>query len=310
MTFMLPGPYGYEPDSGGVDGPRSSRYRWSSHGPRRYPGPHQPWRRRPDSRKIAPTITKREDQESRAGAVTPTVVVDDDPAAHRLGAGHDDLFGLAFAELVGGHADGDQGGGREQADAHSDQPVSTHFVVLSCWMPEPPATFTVDVSCEVRVNARRGCDEHAARLTLVAMPIEVSVLLSPSRTAIVTSEVQNGVVGEPSALPALAEEARASMLPNLARLLPVARAAGVQVVHCTAFRRADGKGANSNARLFAGVRKSPVALLPGTERGRRGAGARSGARRPRAHPHARAQSDGRHGPRPGSPEPRASARSW
>jgi nicotinamidase-related amidase len=101
-------------------------------------------------------------------------------------------------------------------------------------------------------------------LTVAAMPIEVSVLLAPSRTAIVTSEVQNGVVGEPSALPALAEEARAAMLPNLARLLPVARAAGVQVVHCTAFRRADGKGSNSNARLFAGVRKSPVALLPGT----------------------------------------------
>ena len=33
------------------------------------------------------------------------------------------------------------------------------------------------------------------------------------------------------------------MLPSLARrLLPVARAAGVQVVHCTAYRRADGKG--------------------------------------------------------------------
>jgi nicotinamidase-related amidase len=54
------------------------------------------------------------------------------------------------------------------------------------------------------------------------------------------------------------------MLPSLARLLPAARAAGVQVVHCTAYRRADGKGANTNARLFMGVRKSPVALLPGT----------------------------------------------
>jgi biuret amidohydrolase len=54
------------------------------------------------------------------------------------------------------------------------------------------------------------------------------------------------------------------MLPALARLVPAARAAGVQVVHCTAFRRADGKGANTNARLFAAVRKSPVALLPGS----------------------------------------------
>jgi nicotinamidase-related amidase len=96
------------------------------------------------------------------------------------------------------------------------------------------------------------------------MPIDLQALLEPARTAIVTSEVQNGVVGEPSALPALAEAARAEMLPNLATLLPVARKAGVQVVHCTAYRRDDGKGANRNARLFAGVRKSPVALLPGT----------------------------------------------
>jgi nicotinamidase-related amidase len=96
------------------------------------------------------------------------------------------------------------------------------------------------------------------------VPIDLTALLEPARTAIVTSEVQNGVVGEPSALPALAEAAQREMVPNLARLLPVARAAGVQVVHCTAYRRADGKGANRNARLFAGVRKSPVSLLPGT----------------------------------------------
>jgi nicotinamidase-related amidase len=96
------------------------------------------------------------------------------------------------------------------------------------------------------------------------MPLDLAALVDPAHTAIVTSEVQNGVVGERSALPALAEAAAAEMLPNLARLLPAARSAGVQVVHCTAYRRADGKGANHNARLFMGVRKSPVALLPGT----------------------------------------------
>lgn len=96
------------------------------------------------------------------------------------------------------------------------------------------------------------------------MPLDLAALVDPSHTAIVTSEVQNGVVGERSALPALAEAAAAEMLPSLGRLLPAARAAGVQVVHCTAYRRADGKGANTNARLFMGVRKSPVALLPGT----------------------------------------------
>jgi biuret amidohydrolase len=96
------------------------------------------------------------------------------------------------------------------------------------------------------------------------MPIDLAALVDPSHTAVVTSEVQNGVVGEPSALPALADAARVEMLPNLVKLLPVARAAGVQVVHCTAYRREDGKGANQNARLFMGVRRSPVALAPGT----------------------------------------------
>jgi nicotinamidase-related amidase len=36
------------------------------------------------------------------------------------------------------------------------------------------------------------------------------------------------------------------------------------VVHCTAETRADGLGANRNARLFMGVKKSPVPLTPGT----------------------------------------------
>ena len=91
-------------------------------------------------------------------------------------------------------------------------------------------------------------------------------LVAPERTAVVTSEVQNGVVGERSALPQLAEAAEEEMLPALRRLLPAARAAGVQVVHCTAYRRADGKGANTNARLFMGVRKSPVRAAAGHAR--------------------------------------------
>jgi len=72
------------------------------------------------------------------------------------------------------------------------------------------------------------------------MPLDLAALVDPAHTVIVTSEVQNGVVGERSALPALAAAAAAEMLPALARLLPAARAAGVQVVHCTAYRRADG----------------------------------------------------------------------
>jgi nicotinamidase-related amidase len=88
-------------------------------------------------------------------------------------------------------------------------------------------------------------------------------LVDPRHTAVVTSEVQNGVVGEPSALPALAEAAR-PMVSRLAVLCAAARRGGVPVIHATAARRADGAGSNTNARLFLGVRRSPVALLPGS----------------------------------------------
>ncbi|QXC63035.1 cysteine hydrolase [Aquihabitans sp. G128] len=88
-------------------------------------------------------------------------------------------------------------------------------------------------------------------------------LVHPSHTAVVTSEVQNGVVGAASALPELAAAA-APMVARLAVLCGAARTAGATVVHATAARRADGAGSNTNARLFLAVRKSPVALLPGS----------------------------------------------
>ena len=97
------------------------------------------------------------------------------------------------------------------------------------------------------------------------MALDLAELVSPWRTAVVTSEIQNGVVGEQAALPALADAARQTMLPALARLVKSARSAGVEVVHATFERRVDGKGANTNARLFAGVAKSPVKLLPGSD---------------------------------------------
>jgi nicotinamidase-related amidase len=96
------------------------------------------------------------------------------------------------------------------------------------------------------------------------VPIDLAELVRPETTAVVTSELQNGVVGERSALPALAEAARRT-LPAVGRLAKAARQAGVQVVHATVAHRPDRKGANDNARLFGGVRRSPVALLVGTQ---------------------------------------------
>ena len=93
------------------------------------------------------------------------------------------------------------------------------------------------------------------------MAVDLADLVSSWRTAVVTSEIQNGVVGDAAALPELAAAAR-PMLPTVARLVRSARSAGVEVVHGTFERRADGKGANANARLFHGVDRSPVRLLP------------------------------------------------
>ena len=96
------------------------------------------------------------------------------------------------------------------------------------------------------------------------MPIDLAELVAPGHTALVTQECQNGVIGEHAALPQLADAARAEMIPNAARLAAAAREAGVPVVHCVAARRADGKGSNANARLFMGMLKTAVPLLPGT----------------------------------------------
>jgi biuret amidohydrolase len=97
------------------------------------------------------------------------------------------------------------------------------------------------------------------------VPIDLAALVAPARTALVLQEVQNGVVGTPAVLPALAEAAAAiDLVGNCARLAHAARAAGITVVHCTAETREDRKGANHNARLFGGVQKSPVRLLPGS----------------------------------------------
>ncbi|BBX16944.1 isochorismatase [Mycolicibacterium duvalii] len=92
----------------------------------------------------------------------------------------------------------------------------------------------------------------------------LSELLTPATTALVTQECQPGVVGELAGLPMLAAEARRQAIPNIASLAAAARAAGVTVVHCLIQRRSDGRGSNSNARLFAAGKSMNVDLTPGS----------------------------------------------
>lgn len=90
--------------------------------------------------------------------------------------------------------------------------------------------------------------------------------MDPGHTVVVTQECQVGVLGASSAFPELAGAARdTGMLEAAGRLVAGARAVGIDVVHCVAARRPDGRGSNHNARLFAVAAKADGQLTPGSE---------------------------------------------
>jgi nicotinamidase-related amidase len=77
-------------------------------------------------------------------------------------------------------------------------------------------------------------------------------LVEPSTTAVLTMELQKGVVGEGAMLAALVEELeRAGTLDAVRRLCDAARDAGARVVHCTVVARPDGAGSTSNCKIFS-----------------------------------------------------------
>jgi biuret amidohydrolase len=91
---------------------------------------------------------------------------------------------------------------------------------------------------------------------------DLAEVAAPAHTAVVTQECQGAVVGPNAGLAVLAKEARREALPNIERLLPAAREAGVRIVHCLVERRPDGLGGNHNAKIFAVG--SGVDIAPGT----------------------------------------------
>ena len=97
------------------------------------------------------------------------------------------------------------------------------------------------------------------------MPRDIAPLVDPAHTVLLLQECQKGVIGPLSNLPEMAEAAKKEMIPNVVRLAAAARQAGVRVIHATAAHPPDMWGANSNARVFHGVLKSPVKLIVGTE---------------------------------------------
>lgn len=77
-------------------------------------------------------------------------------------------------------------------------------------------------------------------------------IVEPTTTAVLTMELQEGVVGPVALMPALVDEvARTGMLGVVRRVCDAARDTGARVVHCTAVSRADGAGGATNCRIFA-----------------------------------------------------------
>ena len=97
------------------------------------------------------------------------------------------------------------------------------------------------------------------------MPIDLAGMAAPGRTAVLTMEIQRGVVGDLSAFPQLAEAAeRVGVVANTARVLGAARARAIPVIHCTAEFRADRVGSTVNCQLIAAMVRNPAHLLEGT----------------------------------------------
>ncbi len=81
---------------------------------------------------------------------------------------------------------------------------------------------------------------------------QLSDLIVPSHTAVLTMECQRGVVGDLPELPQLADAAKeVGTLPRIGALCAAAREVGARVVHCTAENYAGGVGAVRNCRLLS-----------------------------------------------------------
>jgi nicotinamidase-related amidase len=77
-------------------------------------------------------------------------------------------------------------------------------------------------------------------------------IVEPASTAVLTMELQEGVVGPDAPMQALvAEVSRTKLLDVVRRVCGAARDAGARVVHCTAVSRPDGAGGATNCRIFA-----------------------------------------------------------
>jgi nicotinamidase-related amidase len=93
-------------------------------------------------------------------------------------------------------------------------------------------------------------------------------LLVPAETAVMTVEMQRGVIGDQVAgsgnAPLVDAARNAGIIPRTQTLLRAARAAGVRVVHATVTLRADRAGLSINNRMMASIMRNKDQMLEGT----------------------------------------------
>jgi nicotinamidase-related amidase len=123
------------------------------------------------------------------------------------------------------------------------------------------------------VHRARGQDErgqvgaHGGRVWhRYAPPMATIDPVGTAGTAVVTMELERGVVGDLATLDALADAAsERGTLVACGRLVAAARSAGVPVVHAVAQWRADRRGTALNTPLTASLSRLPGQILAGTD---------------------------------------------
>ncbi len=89
--------------------------------------------------------------------------------------------------------------------------------------------------------------------------------IAPAKTALISMEMQRGVVGDLSRIDVLVNAVKEDCLvEHLSALMAAARTAGVPVIHCNAQFRADRRGSGQNCPMLATVVKDPAHILEGT----------------------------------------------
>jgi diguanylate cyclase (GGDEF)-like protein len=107
---------------------------------------------------------------------------------------------------------------------------------------------------------------RAASLVRVSADLhDIEQLVAPEHTAVLSMEMESGIVGDLATVAQTAAAVREQgLVPRVAGLLDAARAAGIVVVHCTAAFRRDRVGSFRNIPMVNRLLENPDHLVVGT----------------------------------------------